>query len=261
MTNVTMKSDSFEPAADTAVHLFDNWFDPIESGVRERVREFIEALICGELDEALARPRYGRAKNANRRPATIVGHRHGSRTRSLTGSFGKTEITVPRARLQTPDGGNTEWHSKALRAYQRRTLTADALIAGAYLAGTNTRRVRRALGALFGGAVGKDTVSRVWRKVKSDWEAWNARLLAEEPIVRLILDGWCGCGSTARRRRSRCGWSLACARMGRRCCWPSRAWAGRAPKPGAPSLTISSPAGCGARTSSSSTARPGSRAR
>src|SRR5207249_10595582 len=36
---------------------------------------------------------------------------------------------------------------------------------------------------------GKDTVSRVWRKVKSDWDAWNARSLADEPIVRLILDG------------------------------------------------------------------------
>ena len=36
-------------------------------------------------------------------------------------------------------------------------------------------------------------MSRVWRKVKADWEAWNARSLAEEPIVRLILDGtWCG---------------------------------------------------------------------
>jgi putative transposase len=49
--------------------------------------------------------------------------------------------------------------------------------------------VRRALASLFGGAVGKDTVSRVWRKVKSDWDAWNARSLAEVPIVRLILDG------------------------------------------------------------------------
>jgi putative transposase len=66
---------------------------------------------------------------------------------------------------------------------------ADALIAGCYLAGTNTRRVRRALGALFAGAAGKDTLSRVWRKVKSDWDAWNARSLADEPIVRLILDG------------------------------------------------------------------------
>jgi transposase-like protein len=79
--------------------------------------------------------------------------------------------------------------SLALRAYQRRTLAADALIASTYLAGTNTRRVRRALAALFGGTVGKDTVSRTWRKVKSDWDTWNTRALDGEPIVRLILDG------------------------------------------------------------------------
>src|SRR5947208_5123716 len=189
MTNVTMKSDSLEPATDTAAHFFDHWFDPIESGVRERVHEFIEALICGELDAALARPRYGRAKSDDACSAGIVGHRHGSRRRSLTGSFGKTEITMPPARLQASDGRTTEWHSKALRAYQRRTLAADALIAGAYLAGTNTRRVRRALAALFRDAVSKDIVSRVWRKIKSDWDAWNVHALAAEPIVRLILDG------------------------------------------------------------------------
>jgi putative transposase len=189
MTNVTTTTDSFEPATDTSAHLFDNWFDPIESGVRDRVRAFIEELIRCELDEALARPRYARVKDADNRPANIVGHRHGSRTRSLVGSFGKTEITVPRARLETSHGKTTEWHSKALRTYQRRTLTADALIASAYLAGTNTRRVRRALSALFRDAVSKDIVSRVWRKIKSDWDAWNARSLADEPIERLILDG------------------------------------------------------------------------
>jgi hypothetical protein len=54
---------------------------------------------------------------------------------------------------KTSDGKTTEWKCQSLRAYQRRTRAADALIAGAYLAGTNTRRrVRRALGALFGGA-------------------------------------------------------------------------------------------------------------
>ena len=42
--------------------------------------------------------------------------------------------------------------------------------------------MRRALAALFGGAVGKDTVSRVWRKTKGDWDAWNARSLTDEPI-------------------------------------------------------------------------------
>jgi putative transposase len=189
MTSDTTKSDSAQPVAERMPHLFDSWFDPIESALRERARGFIEELILGEFDAALGRPRYGRrGKNADDAP-DVSGHRHGSRTRTLMGTFGRTEITVPRARLDTPDGKTTEWKSKTLRAYQRRTLAADALIAGAYLAGTNTRRVRRALLALFGGAVSKDTVSRTWRKVKGDWDAWNARSLAEEPIVRLILDG------------------------------------------------------------------------
>jgi hypothetical protein len=72
---------------------------------------------------------------------------------------------------------------------QSRTKSADALIAGANLAGTNTRRVRRALKAAFAGEVGKDGVSRIWRKVKGDWKGWNARSLTDEPIIRLILDG------------------------------------------------------------------------
>ena len=193
MTSTTTKPDCLQPGAETSVYLFDNWFDPIEAGLRDRVREFIHAMFEGELDTALSRPRYARhAKPPSGEAEGAVcatGHRHGHRSRSLLGSFGQVEIEVPRARLNTADGKTTEWKSKALRAYQRRTLVADALIAGAYLAGANTRRVRRALAALFGGAVGKDTVSRVWRKVKSDWDAWNARSLAEEPIVRLILDG------------------------------------------------------------------------
>ncbi len=190
MTKLTTKPDSMQPATEMAVDLFDNWFDPIETEVRARARQFIEELIRGELDTALARPRYERSKMAgNEAGACVTGHRHGSRTRSLTGTFGPIEIAVPRARLTTPEGGTAEWKSQALRAYQRRTLAADALIASSYLAGTNTRRVRRALAALFGGTVGKDTVSRTWRKVKGDWDAWNSRSLAAEPIVRLILDG------------------------------------------------------------------------
>src|SRR3989440_5291760 len=190
MTSTITKPDSLQREAETAPQLFDDWFDPIEAAVRDRARQFIEELIHGELDAVLARPRYSRSQKAgNEERAGLAGHRHGSRRRSLTGTFGPIEIAVPRARLNTPEGKTTEWKSQALRAYQRRTLAADALIASTYLAGTNTRRVRRALAALFGGAVGKDTVSRTWRKVKSDWDAWNARSLADEPIVRLILDG------------------------------------------------------------------------
>jgi putative transposase len=190
MTSTTTDTAATHPATEATTFLFDDWFDPIEAGLRKRVRSFIETMIRSELDAALARPRYGRQCEAgDGDTAGVAGHRHGSRTRTLTGTFGTTEITVPRARLDAGDGKTSEWKSKALRAYQRRTKAADALIASSYLAGTNTRRVRRALAALFGGAVGKDVVSRVWRKVKSDWDAWNARPLSNEPIVRLILDG------------------------------------------------------------------------
>ena len=170
--------------------LFDNWIDAIEDGVRSRVREFIEALLEEELSQALARPRYGRRQSGQAVDGPFVsGVRNGHRERNLTGTFGKTRIAVPRARLTSHDGSTQEWRSASLRTYQRRTQAADALIASAYLSGTNTRRVRRALAAVFAGPVGKDVVSRVWRKVKGDWDAWSKRPLAGEPIVRLILDG------------------------------------------------------------------------
>jgi transposase-like protein len=193
MTSNITKPDSSQPVTGSPVYLFDDWFDPIEVQVRERVRGFIQAMIESELDETLQRPRYKRpvlsCDGETGASTAVAGHRHGHRTRSLTGTFGKVAIDVPRARLQAANGKTTEWRSNVLRAYQRRTLAADAVIASTYLAGTNTRRVRRALKALFGGAVSKDTVSRVWRKVKADWDNWNGRSLADEPIVRLILDG------------------------------------------------------------------------
>jgi len=191
-----METDSTKSPSDAAEgNIFpgENWFDPLEEGVRSRIRGFIEELLEAELDAALARKRYerplaaGSSTPANASPA--AGHRHGHRERRLLGTFGPASIRVPRARLITPDGKTAEWKNATIPAYQRRTKKADALIAGAYLAGTNTRRVRRALTTLFGGAVGKDTVSRVWRTVKGDWEGWNTRSLQDEPIIRLILDG------------------------------------------------------------------------
>jgi putative transposase len=142
------------------------WVDPIEAGVRGRIRGFIEAMLEEELAAALGGGRHERGQRQ--------GHRHGRRARQLLGSCGPTTISVPRARLARPDGTTKEWRSAALPRYARMTRQVAALIASSYLAGTNARRVRRALGALFKGAV-KDVVSRTWRRVKADWEAWNRR--------------------------------------------------------------------------------------
>ena len=192
---------------DLGLLLGEGWRDRIEAGVRGRIRGFIEEMLEAELSQALGRGRYVRLKTAAVEPAEMAerlgdegaasgetavrakGHRHGNRERELTGTFGTVTVAVPRARLDTAEGRTTEWQNKTLPAYRRRTKEIEALIAGSYLAGCNTRRVGRALAALFRGAVSKDTVSRVWRKIKADWDAWNKRDLAHEDIVRLILDG------------------------------------------------------------------------
>jgi putative transposase len=176
-----MNKDSTTAANAEDLFAGEAWFDPIEAGIRGRIRGFIEAMLEEELAVALGGGRYERGHGK--------GHRHGKRSRHLLGSFGPTTISVPRARLSKPDGTSQEWRSATLPRYARMTRQVEALIAASYLAGTNTRRVRRALGALFKGAVGKDVVSRTWRRVKVDWEGWNRRSLAEDDIVRLILDG------------------------------------------------------------------------
>ena len=179
-----MEQNSTKTEADgTMLFAGDAWFDPIEAGIRDRVRGFIEELLEQELATALGRTRHERADGEPK------GYRNGTRERQLLGSFGPVTLSVPRARMLTKGGCTQEWRSATLPRYARMTRQVEALIAGAYLAGTNTRRVKRALAALFGGAVGKDVVSRTWRTVKTDWDAWNKRDLAGEDVVRLILDG------------------------------------------------------------------------
>jgi putative transposase len=103
-----------QPAATATAQLFEDWFDPIETAVRERVHGFIQAMIEAELDEALSRTRYARHAKAcpgskSETPdgetagdGALRGHRHGHRSRSLMGTFGAVEISVPRAREPSP---------------------------------------------------------------------------------------------------------------------------------------------------------------
>ena len=54
MTNVTMKTLAAQHDGEASIDLFDNWFDLIETSLRERVRGFIEQIIEAELDAACA---------------------------------------------------------------------------------------------------------------------------------------------------------------------------------------------------------------
>ena len=91
--------------------------------MRDRVRDFIQRMIESELEAVLSRRGYARRPKAdpeNKGAGGVAGHRYGHRSRSLLGSFGRVEIAVPRARLDTAEGKTTEWKSTARRASQRR---------------------------------------------------------------------------------------------------------------------------------------------
>ena len=97
--------------------LCDDWFDPLESGVRTRIRGFIEELLEAELDAALGRARYERGRvDREVSPKGAVGSRHGHRERSLLGTFGATTVRVPRARLATAEGKTSEWRNATIPA-------------------------------------------------------------------------------------------------------------------------------------------------
>ena len=113
-----------------------------------------EAMFEEELADFLGRLRYRRSDERARVTAT------GTASGSCVGTFGTETVRVPRVRIENEAGKVSEWRSKALPRYRRLTKKAEALIAAVYLAGTNTRRVKRALFGLFEGAVSKDVVSR-----------------------------------------------------------------------------------------------------
>ena len=75
--------------------LFDGtaWFDSIETGVRDRIRGFIETMFEEELTMALGRGRYRRGGDAT------VGYRHGTR-------IGKSSARSARSRSLCRGGGH-----------------------------------------------------------------------------------------------------------------------------------------------------------
>jgi putative transposase len=115
MTSNSTKLPVLGSDVEIAAGLLDEWFDPIEAGLRDRVRDFIQTMIESELEAVLSRPRYTRRSKAdpeNNGAGGVAGHRHGHRSRSLLGTFGRVEIAVPRARLDTAEGRTTNGRAR-----------------------------------------------------------------------------------------------------------------------------------------------------
>jgi transposase-like protein len=148
--------------------------------IRARVREAIEMVLEEELEAALGALRHERTDSR-------AGYRKGSRQRTLTTECGPAEPSVPQGRLFTA-GGSREYASEAQPRYQQRTRRVDQAIPSAYLAGANTRRLRKALEPLPGGRLSKSAVLRIVARLKGLLAAWRGRDLSEETYPVLFLD-------------------------------------------------------------------------
>lgn len=152
--------------------------------VRARIRAAIEACLEEELTAALG-------ALASERSDARAGYRHGAQTREVVTQHGPTALRIPRGRLFAEDGSSsTEWRSSLLPRYQRRTRQVDAAILGSYLAGTNTRRLRRALEPLLGESnLSRSAISRIVGRLRSWHAQWQERDLSQESLVFMYLDG------------------------------------------------------------------------
>jgi len=151
--------------------------------LRRKVLEAVEAVLEEELAEALGTGRYERS-------VARRGYRNGHEARRLTTEVGTQTLRVPRGRIVEEDGSRREFQSQVVPRYARRTRQVDEAILGAYLAGANTRRIRKALEPLLGPEhLSKSAVSRVAARLKSAFLQWSERDLSEERYRLLFLDG------------------------------------------------------------------------
>ena len=157
--------------------------DPLSAALRGEMRTLVERLIREELVAALGAEPYERTPERR-------GYQHSPRERTITTGLGPVTLTVPRGRLfAAPAGVDEEWQSQLLPRYARRTREVDAALAGLYLSGTNTRRVKLALKPLLKGApLSKSAVSRVVAGLKDQYETWRLRSLSGEVLKVLYLD-------------------------------------------------------------------------
>jgi putative transposase len=157
----------------------------LEQQLRKRTREWIEVMVNEELDVALGLGRYQRG--VERR-----GYRKGKRRRSFTTRTGRHELAMPRGEYfdAGPDG-TKQWHSQLIPRYSRRTAEVEDALVKSYLSGTNTRRIKRALGPLLdGAALSKSTISRIVARLATEFDLWRQRDLSGEDIAILFLDGF-----------------------------------------------------------------------
>ncbi len=160
-------------------------FEILEQALRQKTRGWIEWMVNEELEAALGMRRHERGEGRR-------GYRKGKRERSFTCRNGKHTIEMPRGEFFEPGrDGKKAFTSQILPPYVRRSDAVEQAVTMCYLSGTNTRKVKGALGPLLtGAALSRNTVSRIVSGLGEQFEAWRNRDLSDFDVAILFLDGF-----------------------------------------------------------------------
>lgn len=149
--------------------------------IHQAVRSTIEQVVEEELRAALGVANYERGAGRN-------GYRHGTKTRTH-GTDGPRRTDAPPWPFGEAGRRAEEFRSTVLPRYQRRMREINEAVAGVYLSGGNTRRIRGALRPLLKDApLSKSAVSRIVGTLRGDWETWRTQSLKDLNVVYLYLD-------------------------------------------------------------------------
>lgn len=147
----------------------------VEARVRQGVKAVLEEVLQEEMTQHL---------EAGYRELTPTrrGERTGHYTRNLVTPAGKIE------RLEVPRDREGEFVTEVFERYKRMTGDVEEAVLEMYLSGISVRKIAGVTEALSRVKVGKDTVSRIARRLEEQQREWRERSLEEKGYPYLYLD-------------------------------------------------------------------------
>ncbi len=151
----------------------------VKLNVEARVRQGVKAVLEEVLEEEMAEH-----LDAGYRELTPTrrGERNGHYTRNLVTPAGKIE------RLEVPRDREGEFVTEVFERYKRMTGDVEEAVLEMYLSGISVRKIAGVTEALSRVKVGKDTVSRIARRLEEEQREWRDRPLEEKAYPYLYLD-------------------------------------------------------------------------
>jgi putative transposase len=153
--------------------------EAIKRDVQARVRHGVKAVLEEVLQEEMTQH-----LDAGYRELTPSrrGERNGHYQRNLVTPAGKIE------RLEVPRDREGEFVTEIFERYKRMTGDVEEAVLEMYLSGISVRKIAGVTEALSKVRIGKDTVSRIAKRLEEEQREWQERPLTEKTYPYIYLD-------------------------------------------------------------------------